>query len=88
MKTWSKHPDLNKLIYDSWQQQVHGFPMFVFAQKLKNLKFTLKDRNKRVFGNMHHQVKDAIDSLDRIQKEIDDNGGTESLIANEKAAQL
>lgn len=47
-----------------------GLPMFVLAQKLKNLKIELKLGNKQVFGDVHQKVNEAQDKVERVHEEI------------------
>jgi len=62
--------------------------MYILSQKLKILKSKLKFWNKETFGNVHALVKDAEDKLQGIQNNIDVNGHTDTLMEQEKQAQI
>jgi len=88
MKMWCAHPDCENIVKQCWNSQVTGCPMFVLNQKLKNLKDALKVWNKNTFGNVHSQVDNAYKVLDEIQMKIDTLGNSDSLMDQEKSAQL
>jgi hypothetical protein len=58
------------------------------SQKLKLLKNHLKDWNKKIFGNVHDNVKEVEEKLQDIQNVIDSNGHSDSLMNQEKQAQV
>lgn len=77
MSMWNSYPDCKRRVGEVWRNPVHGFPMFVLIQKLKNLKSELKSWNKLVCGDVHLQVKLAQESVDVIQSKIDSDGFSE-----------
>jgi hypothetical protein len=85
---WVAHEDCINIVKNSWTISVIGCPMYVLNEKLKHLKLALKHWNINVFGNFHDQVKDAKLIVDQIQEEIDRNGHSDTLMQQEKDAQL
>jgi hypothetical protein len=62
--------------------------MCVLCQKLRFLEDKLKVWNKETFGNIHANVSYATIQVDEIQKLIDLNGALDSLLDQEKIAQI
>ncbi|MCH96434.1 RNA-directed DNA polymerase (Reverse transcriptase), partial [Trifolium medium] len=56
--------------------------------KLKHLKGELKVWNKVVFGDIHNQVRSAVNKLDEIQANINVDGYSDHLFNQEKLAKL
>lgn len=88
MRMWVLHDDCRRIITETWNDQIIGNPMYVLSAKLKNLKYKLKDWNHNVFGNVHTIVKDAENKLAAIQENIDNTGMTDSLLEQQKLAQI
>ncbi|GAU45776.1 hypothetical protein TSUD_24400 [Trifolium subterraneum] len=60
--------------------------MFILSHKLKLLKDKLKIWNKESFGNVHDHVNTAAQNLQHIQDQIQQNGHSDALLAEEKVA--
>lgn len=60
--------------------------MVILSNKLKSLKLKLKHWNRTIFGDVNSNVKLAMQQLDVIQKQIDEEGYSDSLMDHEKAA--
>lgn len=88
MKMWSFHQDCAKIIEDAWPQSFVGCPMYVLSQKLKAMKVKLKEWNLSVFGNIQNNVVSAMKKVDEVQSLIDMNGFSDSLVDQEKDAQM
>ncbi|XP_026434745.1 uncharacterized protein LOC113332413 [Papaver somniferum] len=58
-KMWLEHLYFMKLVEDSWSAPLNGDPPYVYMQKLKRLKVTLKKWNWSVFGNIQVKIKEA-----------------------------
>ena len=57
---WLLHPSFQELVATCWGSTMPvGCPMYVTMQKLKTLKFCLKNWNYNVFGNVHRQLESA-----------------------------
>jgi hypothetical protein len=86
MRMWSLHQDCRNVILDCWKTEVTGCPMFILNKKLKLLKIKLKDWNKNCFGNVNEAVTTAEQNLNLIQDQIQLNGPSDLLLADEKLA--
>ncbi|GAU31405.1 hypothetical protein TSUD_370540 [Trifolium subterraneum] len=86
MKMWSLHPDCQRIVKESWQNNVLGCPMFILTKKLKLLKEKLKSWNKECFGNVHNLVTDSEQKLHEIQSLIQQNGHSDILLQEERNA--
>lgn len=56
---WMEHPNFLKVIKEVWEVPVARNPLFRVVQKLKTMKFKLKDWNRNVFGCFDLQLKTA-----------------------------
>jgi peptidyl-tRNA hydrolase len=88
MKMWISHPDCEIIVKQCWNTQITRCLMFILTHKLKILKEALKAWNKNTFGNVHTQVASAYKDLDDIQQKIDNSGVSNTLLDQEKAAQI
>lgn len=87
-KMWTLHADCRNVVEACWNVRQVGCAMFVLSQKLKSLKSALKSWNKDVFGNVHELVRDAEAQLHLIQNQIDTSGHSDTLLEQQKIAQL
>ncbi|KAG6644474.1 hypothetical protein CIPAW_08G057000 [Carya illinoinensis] len=78
---WLKTEEFLDKIRSWWSSyQISGFPNFVLAGKLKNLKNDLRIWNKEIFGNLNDQRENLFQELQRLEdKEV-----TGALTVNEK----
>lgn len=88
LRMCSSHLDCLPVIADSWNAPVLGCPMFILAQKLKNLKVVLKVWNKDKFGDVNKMVDSATKELEDAQAQISEAGLNEDLAAREHCAQI
>jgi hypothetical protein len=88
LKMWIAHQDCVNVVQQSWNVNVVGCPMYVLSEKLKILKKNLKTWNKNVFGNVHENVKKCKLKVDEIQALLDSNGPSDTLLDQEKIAQV
>ncbi|GAU35943.1 hypothetical protein TSUD_394910 [Trifolium subterraneum] len=86
MRMWANHQDCRNIIADCWNSDIVGCPMFILSHKLKLLKDKLKIWNKESFGNVHDHVNTAAQNLQHIQDQIQQNGHSDALLAEEKVA--
>jgi len=86
MKMWSLKDDCRTLIANSWSNVVTSCPMFVQNKKLKILKNNLKVWNKENFGNVHLMVKNVEQKVSHIQSKIQQEGHSDTLMSQERAA--
>ena len=52
LKVWCEDDNCKDIVQQAWSQQIYGYPMFVFTEKLKSVKRALKSWNKTHFGNI------------------------------------
>jgi hypothetical protein len=88
MRMWTLHPDCRNVISDCWKIVLFGCPMSILNQKLKLLNFKLKEWNKKSFGNVNEIVTSAEHNLQVIQENIQLNGPSDLLLADEKSANI
>ncbi|MCH79620.1 RNA-directed DNA polymerase (Reverse transcriptase), partial [Trifolium medium] len=86
LRMWSLHLDCRNIIFDCWNTEIIGCPMFILSKKLKILKDKLKIWNTESFGNVHALVNNAEHKLQHIQEQIQQNGHSDTLLADEKLA--
>ncbi|XP_019435949.1 PREDICTED: uncharacterized protein LOC109342416 [Lupinus angustifolius] len=86
-KMWLLHLDCRRVISEAWRANFSGCPMYILSQKLKLLKKDLRTWNRRVFGNIHHTVNNALSNVDLIQNYIADIGPNPELLEQEDQAQ-
>ncbi|XP_026438874.1 uncharacterized protein LOC113337408 [Papaver somniferum] len=56
---WKSHPTFMLMVEERWKGQLVGAPPFIFTNKLKRLKETMKVWNRKVFGDIHFRLKQA-----------------------------
>lgn len=61
---------------------------FLFSLKSLALKSELKTWNKKVFGNVHLKVDQALAALESVQHQISNSGSSDALVAQELQAQI
>jgi hypothetical protein len=88
LRMWSLHPNCEKVIQDCWNSEIIGCPVFILSKKLKLVKETLKSWNKNCFGNVHDYDNSAEQNLHQIQRQIQLNGISDSLVQEEKLAHV
>ncbi|XP_026396638.1 uncharacterized protein LOC113291304 [Papaver somniferum] len=58
-KIWSTHETFIQVVEAEWQKEIHGTPIFVYMQKFKLLKVTLKKWNWETFGDINTKMLQA-----------------------------
>ncbi|XP_026410571.1 uncharacterized protein LOC113305783 [Papaver somniferum] len=58
-KIWSTHETYMQVVEAEWKKEIHGTPIFVYMQKLKLLKVTLKKWNWEIFGDINTKMIQA-----------------------------
>lgn len=61
-------PNFLEVIKEVSEVPISGNPLFRVVQKLKAVKFKLKDWNKNVFGRIDRQLKNAREEMYKIQE--------------------
>ncbi|VFQ80908.1 unnamed protein product [Cuscuta campestris] len=57
LNVWTEHEDFQRLVADSWREEIAGGPMFIFGAKLKRLALSLKRWNRDTFGHIFDRLK-------------------------------
>ncbi|XP_020253837.1 uncharacterized protein LOC109830891 [Asparagus officinalis] len=87
-KMWTKHDDFLPTVSAIWGSYVDGYKMFSVFSKLKQLKGSLKELNKRHFHNISEQVQRAKLALEEIQKKLQSDPFNDALISQERSLNL
>ncbi|KAK1396970.1 hypothetical protein POM88_006833 [Heracleum sosnowskyi] len=81
---WLDHPEFMASVREAWDTQIHGHPMYVFAEKLKCVKYKLIALRKEE-GDLSSQIDYTKRQLCDLQEEIL-NGSTDETILNSERA--
>eukprot|EP00253_Pinus_taeda_P029510 PITA_29510 len=83
---WFTHPSFKDFVHSTWTSfsPPEGSKMFQFQQKLKHLKFHLKQWNSETFGNIFKVQHDLQKALVELQQEISTGGHTERTLEQEQ----
>ncbi|RAL46290.1 hypothetical protein DM860_016723 [Cuscuta australis] len=78
LNVWTEHEDFQRVVADSWREDIAGSPMFVFGAKLKRLAHSLKRWNRDTFGHIFDRLKVLEQDVRDIelQLQIDPSNGT------------
>ncbi|XP_057770683.1 uncharacterized protein LOC130990469 [Salvia miltiorrhiza] len=91
LNSWLSHPDFSELVRKTWDEaKIEGWSCFVFKEKLKLIKFALKEWNLRIYGNIEHGLTELKDELQELDI-IDDTFGldeSETIRRNELRAKI
>ncbi|CAL5204850.1 unnamed protein product [Lathyrus oleraceus] len=88
MQTWNLNPNCKSIVKKIWNYTIHGDPMFVLNHKLKDIKQELDTWNTQTFGTIHNRVIEATLKINNIQLSNDNNGPSDTLLEQEKAAKI
>lgn len=70
---WYKALDFLDIVKESWQKRIQGVSMYQFVLKLKKMKKSLKELNKKKFANIENVDDEAMQLLLDIQNKIHSN---------------
>ena len=76
------------IVSQSWSRLVIGSPNFVWEQKLKFIKLSLKEWVKQTLKYPSSDRIEALKNLEVIQMEMDETGITPGKLAKEQQAQF
>lgn len=84
--SWLTHPTFKDFIRQNWNNSppTEGSKMFQFQQKLKFLKFQLKNWNKEIFGNIFKAQQHLNQQMKDLQQQIITDGYKEEFMEQEK----
>ncbi|XP_042491335.1 uncharacterized protein LOC122071118 [Macadamia integrifolia] len=74
------------MVKDCWDQWIGGAALFVFSQKLKNLKAAVKMWAKENYPNINLEIEEARMVLEDVQQEAELNGMDDLIFAREADA--
>lgn len=57
---WYKALDFLDIVKESWQKRIQGVSMYQFVLKLKKMKKSLKELNKKKFANIENVDDEAM----------------------------
>ncbi|XP_077237281.1 uncharacterized protein LOC143878953 [Tasmannia lanceolata] len=80
---WLQDTSLYPIIERAWTKEVWGNPMYRLSQKLKEVKFQIKNWNRDVFGRIDIKVPILRRSLQRVQQILSSDPTNSVLIAEE-----
>ncbi|XP_020258808.1 uncharacterized protein LOC109835234 [Asparagus officinalis] len=81
---WIKHENFLPVVSSIWQNEVKGYKMFSVWSKLKLLRGSLKELNRKHFNNIGEQVQRAKVALEEVQGDLQSNLMCPNLINREK----
>lgn len=78
-----------KFVKDTWQlTDINGTHMFRLCEKFKALKPALRSLSRTNYGNFHHKVEQARETLLLLQKEILLSHEKDLILAEHEQSQL
>ncbi|OIT30842.1 hypothetical protein A4A49_27518 [Nicotiana attenuata] len=66
---WTEHPDFKQTVQNSWNIYIHGNPLYILQQKIKNTTKALSTWSRDTFGDIYEEPK-RLESLIRDLEEI------------------
>ncbi|OMO94436.1 Endonuclease/exonuclease/phosphatase [Corchorus olitorius] len=66
---WTTHPQCKRVIEEAWNNHIQGSPAYRLSRKLMITKSSLKEWNKKVFGNIHERKRKLEAELMKLQVE-------------------
>lgn len=85
---WLLRPGFKEVVSASWHAPQHGYGMFLFASKLKRLKFALRLWNRTKFGHVISNLREAEDKVKALEVVFDSSGSDADLISLNEAKAL
>ena len=67
---WADHPEFESVIASAWSTPIYGSPLYQVCQKLKLVKASLKDLNRRHYKEIHSKANLAKKQLFEIQNQL------------------
>lgn len=67
---WTLNENRSRVIKEAWDVKIFGCHMYILDNKLRFLKFRLKDWNNNIFGDVKTKVMVYEKNLKEIQNEI------------------
>ncbi|XP_074288556.1 uncharacterized protein LOC141613710 [Silene latifolia] len=70
LNCWEEHKDYDTIVTEAWQNPTKGNAMFILFAKLKNVRHKLIGLHKSNFSDLATKVKQARESLEACQKQV------------------
>ncbi|XP_075107134.1 uncharacterized protein LOC142180106 [Nicotiana tabacum] len=78
---WTEKNDFQKIMQDSWDEEVTGNRMWIMQQKLKRLASSLSYWSRNIIGNVFDKIKDLEDKVEAMEAAYgEDNSNTNKII--------
>jgi hypothetical protein len=72
---WLEHKDYKKVVEETWRNQsINGWMGHVLKEKLKSLKYRLKEWSKEEFGGMETQILSLIEEIHALDGKSENVG--------------
>ncbi|VFQ97942.1 unnamed protein product [Cuscuta campestris] len=88
LNVWTEHEDFQKVVADSWREDITGNPMFVFGAKLKRLAHRLKRWNRDTFGHIFDRLKVLEQDVRDIELQLQTDSSDETYIEFKRRSAL
>jgi hypothetical protein len=88
LNAWTTHQEFKTLLSSVWKVNFNGCKMFQVVSKLKSLKNSLKNWNKKIFGDINAAVKSAKQALFLAQRKLVECPMKEAYIQDEKLRRI
>ncbi|VFQ76034.1 unnamed protein product [Cuscuta campestris] len=88
LNVWTEHEDFQKVVADSWREDITGNPMFVFGAKLKRLAHSLKRWNRDTFSHIFGRLKVLEQDVRDIELQLQTDSSDETYIEFKRRSTL
>ncbi|XP_077228445.1 uncharacterized protein LOC143861405 [Tasmannia lanceolata] len=88
INAWLDEPSLFEIVERAWSKKVHGNPMFILVQKLREAKFNIKEWNANVFGRIDIEAPILRQNLETTQIALATNPANTNLRMEANLAKL
>ncbi|VFQ63255.1 unnamed protein product, partial [Cuscuta campestris] len=86
--TTREHEDFQRVVADSWREDIAGSPMFIFGAKLKRLAHSLKRWNRDTFGHIFDRLKTLEQDVRDIELQLQTDPSDETYIEFKRRSAL
>ncbi|VFQ94006.1 unnamed protein product [Cuscuta campestris] len=88
LNVWTEHEDFQRVVADSWREDIAEGPMFVFGAKLKRLAHSLKRWNRNTFGHIFDKLKALEQDVRDIELQLQTDPSDETYIEFKRRSAL
>lgn len=79
INAWTRFPEYEKIIKDSWCIPTEGCLMYRVVSKLKNVQKNLSLWNKNKAGDIHKWADESLEIVEAIQRRFDEDPSNEEI---------